>query len=72
MTPESKLSAENTMHICHCGEETIQPLQKMDNAKNAVEKLKNSKSPGLDNLHAELLKYGGKDMVNILHIILRI
>jgi hypothetical protein len=42
----------------------------MEEAKNAIEKLKNSKSPGLDNLQAELLKYGGKEMVNILHDII--
>jgi hypothetical protein len=34
------------MHICHYGEETIQPLQKMEEAKNAIEKSKNNKSPG--------------------------
>lgn len=43
---------------------------KMEEAKNTIEKLKTSKSPGLDNLQAELLKYGGKEMVSILHDII--
>jgi hypothetical protein len=44
----------------------------MEEVENAIEKLKNNVSPGLDNLQAELLKYGGKEMVNKLyHIILQ-
>jgi hypothetical protein len=37
-----------------------------------MEKLQNNKSPGVDNQQAELLKYGGKEMVHKLHTILQI
>jgi hypothetical protein len=69
-TPESELSADNNRQICNYGEKTIQPPPIMEEVEN--EKLKNNISPGLDNLQAELLKYGGKEMVNKLHIILHI
>lgn len=37
----------------------------------ALEKLKGNKSPGPDNLQAELLKYGGTELVNCLSIIFK-
>jgi hypothetical protein len=45
------------MQICNCGEETTEPPPVMGEAENAIEKLSKNKSPGLDNLQAELLKY---------------
>jgi hypothetical protein len=58
--PESELSAGSTKQISKYGEETIQPPPIMEEYENSIEKLKNKKSPGLDNLQAELLKYNGQ------------
>jgi hypothetical protein len=60
------------MQICSYSEEIIQPLPIMKGVNNATEKLKNNKSQGVDTLQAELLKYGGKEIVKKLHIILQI
>jgi hypothetical protein len=49
--------------ICNYGGEIIQPPPIMEGVNNATEKLKNNKSQGVDTLQAELLKYGGKEMV---------
>jgi hypothetical protein len=54
------------MQICNYGEETIQPPSIIEEDENAIEKL-NNKSPWVDNLQANLLKYSGKEMVNKLH-----
>lgn len=42
----------------------------MEKAETATEKLKNIKSPGVDNLQVELFKCGGKEMVNKLNDII--
>jgi sorting nexin-29 len=45
----------------------------MEEAENAIAALKNNKSPGVDNLQAELLKYGSKELAKKLyHVILQI
>jgi hypothetical protein len=51
------------LQICNYGEEIIVPPPIMVRVKNATEKLKNNKPRGVDNLQAELLKYGNKEMV---------
>jgi hypothetical protein len=45
----------------------------MEESENAIAALKNNKSPGVDNLQAELLKYGSKELVRKLYdVILQI
>jgi hypothetical protein len=45
-TPESELSADNTMQVCDYGEETIEPPPIMGEVENTIEKLKINISSG--------------------------
>ncbi len=44
----------------------------MEEVKIAVGKLKNRKAPGIDNISAELLKYGGQDIFQWLHRVITV
>ena len=45
--------------------ETAPPVIKAE-VKEAVRSLKDNKSPGVDNIQGELLKYGGEEVIEIL------
>jgi len=43
----------------------------VEEVEMAVQKLKNYKAPGTDNIPAELFKYGGSELVKHLHNIIK-
>ena len=45
------------------------PLLLLSEVESAVNSLKNNKAPGIDNISGELLKYGGKGVLKVLHCI---
>lgn len=45
----------------------ILPPPSIDETRNAIRRLKNHKSPGTDGIPAELIKYGGEYLENIVH-----
>ncbi|XP_030746034.1 uncharacterized protein LOC115874876 [Sitophilus oryzae] len=48
----------------------LQPEISKSEIKRALKKIKNNKSPGKDGITTEMLKYGGKAVVNTLYILL--
>jgi hypothetical protein len=65
-TPEPEFSKENTMQICNYDDERTQPPPTMEEDDKAIHELNTNKSLWVDNLQAELLKYGSKEMFNKL------
>ena len=47
--------------------ETTEPPPLIEEVRRAISKLKNDKSPGTDEITAELIKHGGQDLVNFYH-----
>jgi hypothetical protein len=65
------LNMRRVCQICNYCKKTIEAPPILEEAENEIEQLKDNKHPGLDNLLAELLKYGGKETVNILYEIFK-
>jgi hypothetical protein len=59
--PEAELTTDDTMKILNY-DEVLEPLLTMEESENAIAALKNNKSPGIDNLQAELIKYGSNEL----------
>jgi hypothetical protein len=59
----------NETQEIHTAENLI-PEPSIEEVEKAVDKLKNNKSGGEDSITAELLKYGGKEIRNKLHLLI--
>jgi len=55
------------VHVRHTEIHTAEPLVREPSAKLAIEKLKSHKSPGIDQIPAELIKAGGKTIRCEIH-----
>jgi hypothetical protein len=59
-----------TMHD-HNDTNEEESLPTTEEVETAVQKLKRHKVPGMDNIPAELFKYGGKEIIIHLHTIIK-
>jgi hypothetical protein len=55
----------------HQGSQEGMHLPAMEELEEAVDKLKNSKAPGSDNINAKLIKSSKPVLINILHKIIQ-
>lgn len=51
-------------------QETVEPTPTLEEIENVVKKLKNGKAAGEDGIPVELIKYGGRPMIKLLHNII--
>ena len=52
---------------CYINDGSVEPIPLRREVEDTVHKLKEGKSPGLDNIPGELLKYSGESSIRALH-----
>ncbi|XP_057671969.1 uncharacterized protein LOC130903737 [Diorhabda carinulata] len=67
-TVTSQPTEQKQENISGEGEDIQQQLISKDKSEATMRKMKNRKSPGLDNINNELLKYGGNELIDQMHV----